>query len=81
MRFPADGFRDSVAPPFVQPMTYPSEIRPDDHTGVHPSLPSRPSPYLTPGPSGRNRFSERGTSGPAQISYHDSPAGRGEILE
>lgn len=81
MRFPVDGFRDSVAPPFVQPMTYPNEMRPDDHIGVHPSLPLRPSsPYHTPGPGGRNRFPERGLSGPAQSSY-DPQAGRGENLE
>lgn len=77
---PADGFRDSVPPPFVPPSTYPNESRPEDRLAVHPSLPSRPSPpYLTPGPGGRARISERGFSGPTQSRYHDSQADRGEL--
>ncbi len=82
MRFPADGVRDPIAPPLVPPLTYSNELRPDDHPAVHPSLPLRPSPpYLTPGPGGRNRFPERGFSGPTQSRYHDPQANRGEILE
>lgn len=81
MRIPADGFRDSMALPFVPPLTYPNELRPDDRLAGHPSLPLRPSPpYLTPGPGGRNRLSERGFSGPMQSRYPDSQASRGEIL-
>jgi hypothetical protein len=80
MRIPADGFRDSIAPPFVPPLTYPNESRPEDRLAVHPSLPLRPSPpYLTPGPGGRARISERRLSSPTQSRYNDSQANRGEI--
>jgi hypothetical protein len=79
MRFPADSFRDSIAPPFAPPLTYPNELKPEDRLTVHPSLPLRPSPpNLTPGPGGRARISDRG---PTQSRYHDSEANRGEILE
>lgn len=82
MRFPADGLRDSIVPPFVPPLTYPNELRPEDRLAVHPSLPLRPSPpYLTPGPGGRARISERGLSGPSQSRYYDSQVNKGEILQ
>ena len=82
MRFPADSFRDSIAPPFASPLTYlsPNESRPEDRPTIHPSLPQRPSPpYLTPGPSGQPRLSEHGFSGPVQSRYYDSQADRGEL--
>ncbi len=83
MRFPADGFRDSIAPPFAPPLAYvnPNELRPEDHPALHPSLPQRPSPpYLTQGPGGQPRLPERGFSGLVQSRYDDSQADRGEIL-
>jgi hypothetical protein len=81
-RFPSDSFHDTLAPPFVSPLAYPNDLAPDDHLAIHPSLPLRPSPPCSnTGPGGRNRFSERGFSGPAQSRYHDSQAGRGEKLE
>lgn len=82
MRFPADGFRDSIAPPFAPPSTYssPNELRSEDRPAIHPSLPQRPSPpYLTPGPGGQPRLSERGLSGPVQSIYCDSQADGGEF--
>jgi len=78
MRPPLEGFRGSAAPPFAPPLMYSNEVRPDDRPTTHPSLPLRPSPsYHEPG--GRNHFSERGFSGPAQSRYSDSQASKGEI--
>jgi hypothetical protein len=79
MRFPADAFREPVSPPCPPFLPYQNESRPDDHHfALHPSLPLRPSsPQLAPGPGGRNRFIERGSSGPIQNS-HDPQGSKGE---
>ena len=68
MRFHSDSFCDPVDHPF--PPSYPNEARLDDRFNNHPSLPIRPSPpHLASGPSGRQRFPERGFS---ESRYSDS---------